>query len=512
MFLFAKLGDFWFNIAMTEMTKYRILEVIPGFLVWTTLLGVVALSLIRPLAAIYFIIAFDIYWVVRISYMMIHVLISWRRYRQSVNMDWAAKLEALDKPHQDYWHLIFLPTYKEPYQVVEAPFNAIINSKYDLKKMIVVLAGEARDLENFEKISEEIRQKFSDRFHKLIITIHPADLPGEIPGKGSNTYFAAQAAKGYIDELGLDYSKVIVSNFDVDTNVHPQYFACLTYNYLTHPNPTHASYQPVAVYSNNVWQSNPIVRVVASSTTFWLFTDLARAERLFTFSSHSMSFKALVDVGFWDKTIVTEDSRIFLQCLVKYQGDYETVPMYIPVFMNTVDVGSFWRSIKNQYKQMRRWAWGVEHFPWMVKQFWFKSGEGQAVPFSKKIYYLWNQTEGVYTWATAPLIILIAGYLPLWLATGMERQTAVFHNAPIVLSTILRSSMVGLVIIAVLYIIMLPKKPDTHGWYHYLFMILQWMVVPVTLILFGSLPATDAQTRLMLGGKFRLGFWVTEKK
>ena len=50
-----------------------------------------------------------------------------------------------------------------------------------------------------------------------------------------------------IDELALDYGKVIVSNFDIDTCVHPQYFPYLTYKYLTHPNPTHASYQPIAI-------------------------------------------------------------------------------------------------------------------------------------------------------------------------------------------------------------------------------------------------------------------------
>ncbi|OGY46288.1 MAG: hypothetical protein A2663_00285 [Candidatus Buchananbacteria bacterium RIFCSPHIGHO2_01_FULL_46_12] len=180
--------------------------------------------------------------------------------------------------------------------------------------------------------------------------------------------------------------------------------------------------------------------------------------------------------------------------------------------MNTVDIGDWRRSLINQYKQMRRWAWGVEHFPWMVKEFWFKSGQGRKAPFLKKMYYLWNQTEGVYSWATAPIIILIAGYLPLWLASNSERATALFQNAPHVLAFLMRFSMIGLIVIAILYNLMLPAKPAGYNWRHTLIMLLQWILVPATLILFGSIPAADAQTRLMLGGRFRLGFWVTEKK
>jgi len=496
---------------MTENTKDRLLEVIPGVLVWATFICIIAFSFFKPLGVIYFIIVFDLYWMMRISYMLIYVLVSWRRYRQDIKINWFSRVKALDKNYQDYYHLIFLPTYKEPYQVVEKPFLALIDSNYDLKNFIIVLAGEQRDQDNFLQIAEKIKEKFSDKFFKFLITVHPQDVAGELPGKGSNTHYAATKAQVLIDELGLDYDKVIVSNFDIDTCVHSQYFAYLTYKYLTHPNPTRASYQPIAIYNNNIWSSSPIIRVVASSTTFWLLTDLARPQRLFTFSSHSMSFRALVDVGFWDNTIVTEDSRIFLQGLVRYDGDYQTVPMHIPVYMNTVDIGNFWRSLKNQYKQMRRWAWGVEHFPWMVRQFWFKDGIGRKVPLIRKIYYIWNQTEGVYSWATAPLIILIAGYLPLWLASESEKSTALFQNAPHVLSSLMSLSMFGLIIIAVLYTLMLPPKPDEYKWNNYLIMVLQWICVPATLILFGSIPAMDAQTRLMLGGKFRLGFWVTEK-
>jgi len=496
---------------MKDKTKYRIFEIIPGLLIWLTFISALALSFFKPLWAIYFIIAFDLYWLARILYMLIYMLTSWFRHRKYLKIDWWQKLnEYTEKDWRQYYHVIFLPTFREPYEVVANTFASICNSKYDFKKIIIVLAGEARDEKNFNVIAEQIKSQYQNKFFKLLITLHHVEK-GELPGKGSNINYAGRQAKKLIDELSLDYDKVIVSSFDVDTRPHRQYFACLTYHYLTHSNPTHSSFQPIAIYNNNVWQSNPVVRVVASSTTFWLFTDLSRAERLFTFSSHSMSFKALVDVGFWDKTIVTEDSRIFLQGLVHYDGNYQVTPIYLPLYMNTVEVGRIKTSLINQYKQMRRWAWGVEHFPWMVRNFWGKYGN-KKIPFLKKIYYIWNQTEGVYSWATAPILIFVVGYLPIWLASEEEKTTALFQNAPNILALLMRLAMVGLIAAAIMYTLMLPPKPRNLPKYNYLVMILQWLMVPITLIIFGAIPAADAQTRLMLGGKFRLGFWVSEKK
>jgi hypothetical protein len=57
-----------------------------------------------------------------------------------------------------------------------------------------------------------------------------------------------------------------------------------------------------------------------------------------------------------------------------------------------------------------------------------------------------------------------------------------------------------------------PRKTNAHlkaG--DYAIYLLQWLLMPLTLIGFGAIPGIEAQTRLMLGGKYRLGFWVTPK-
>ncbi|HNW09563.1 MAG TPA: glycosyltransferase family 2 protein [bacterium] len=495
---------------MSKILNNRFFEFIPAVTVWLTLGGAIILSFIRPLWAIYFIIVFSVYWITRLFYMMVWLVISWLRYYWDNKVNWTEKITRLSKDYRQYYHVVTYPTYKEPYEVVRRSFQKLIETDFPKDRMMVVLGGEGRDKDNFLATAEKIKQEFGDCFFKLLITVHPP-AADELPGKGSNVHYMEQQLKIEIDRLGLDYKKVIVSCFDIETLPHPQYFSYLTYKYLTQPRPERASYQPLILYNNNIWESNPIIRVVASATTFWLLTDLSRPERLLTFSSHSMSFQMLVDVGFHDKTIVTEDSRICLQGLVRYDGDYRVVPMFITLSMDTVYIGSFRQSLADQYRQMRRWAWGVEHFPWMWQKFFGRQANRQ-IPLKKRLFYFWNQFEGMYSWATAPLLILIVGRLPLWLASETDRATAFFQNAPYTLETLMMIGMVGLVINSILYTFMLPNRPKGYRFYNYIIMVVQWVIFPVTMVIFGSIPAADAQTRLLLGGKYRLGFWVTNKK
>jgi len=488
-----------------QLPHYRFYETIPGITIWTIFLTSIFLSFFKPIWVIYFIILYDLYWFFRVIIYLIYTSVSWRRYRETIKIDWLSRVKKIPN-WQKIYHLIFFATYKEGIDVVKPSFEALVNSDYPKKKMIVVLAGEERDKENFLKIAEEIKKNFSDKFFKLLITVHPKNLPDEIPGKGSNIHYAGKQAKKLIDDLKIPYENIIVSSFDIDTCVHPKYFSYLTYRYLTIKDPTHTSFQPIALFNNNIWDSPAFTRVVSRGTTFWLLNELSKPNLYFTFSSHSMSFKALVDVGFWQKDIVTEDSRIFLQCYNHYNGNYKTVPLYISVLMDTVYCGSIWRTIVNQYKQMLRWGYGVENVPWMIWHF----SRNKKMSFFKKIPPFWVQFEGSCSWATAPILILLLGNLPIWIARHRQITDALIQNAPFVLERLMTVATIGLFFSGILSTILLPPRPPHRKIYNYLFMVFQWFLFPITMIVFGAIPAAEAITRLMLG-KY-LGFRVTEKK
>ena len=283
------------------------------------------------------------------------------------------------------------------------------------------------------------------------------------------------------------------------------YFSCLAYHYLMHLNPTRASFQPIPLFVNNVWEAPALARVISFSSSFWHMMQQERPERQVTFSSHSMSFKALNDIGFWQTNVVSEDSRIFWQNYLYYDGNYEVVPLHFPVSMDTNAAPTFFKSMVNQYKQMRRWAWGVENLPYMLFGFW----KNKEIGIGKKIYWILSQFEGFWSWSTNGLIIFLLGWLPLTLGGDKFKATVLSYNLPRITRIIMIFAMIGVVSSAYFSINLLPPRPKIYAKRNWVLMILQWFLLPLTIIIFGAFPAIEAQTRLMFG-KY-MGFWTTEK-
>ena len=355
--------------------------------------------------------------------------------------------------------------------------------------------------------ARKIEEEFGALFSSFLTTVHPDGLPDEIPGKGSNEAYAGEIAFRKIKEDGTDPRRIIVSVFDIDTQIPSGYFGRVAHSYLTTPDPLRKIYQPIPFFTNNVYETPALGRVIAWSCTFWQMMQQSRPERLTTFSSQAAPLQLLIDVGFWHRDVVSEDSRIFWQAYLHYDSEFGVVPLNYPVYMDANVVPSFWKTLVNLYKQQRRWGWGVENVPYMLMGF----VKNKRIAFRKKAYWTFSALEGFHSWATNSILIFALGWLPLMLGGSAFNETLLSYNLPRITRTVITLSMVTIVSSAIIAIILLPPRPQGFRKRQYAWFILQWALLPISLIIFGAFPGLEAQTRLALGGRFRLGFWVTPK-
>ncbi len=127
-----------------ERFIYRFLEILPGTLVWATLIGMFLFSWLRPVWVAYFIMVFSVYWVLRTFHFTLHVIPAYYKMKANIKTNWIEKLDELAKkdPDKDWnkiYHLIIFPMYKESLGLVRESFRALLESNYPKEKMIVLL-------------------------------------------------------------------------------------------------------------------------------------------------------------------------------------------------------------------------------------------------------------------------------------------------------------------------------------------------------------------------------------
>lgn len=540
----------------------RALEMIPGILTWSTILGMFALSFFVPLWAAILIIVFDVYWIYRALYISLFSLQAQWRMAESKRIDWWERCQNIVEPERyatllrdrltklrdslralPWWqirrrqvvrrerhrmrrilhdtealiplkeaiwdwreivHVILLPTVGEPPEVIEPAIRSLAESNFPKGQMIVLLATEEREdpATRLPKV-EYLKKKFGNIFRDFLVTTHVVS-PGEMKCKASNATFAAKELMRYLDERGIDYTRVIFSNFDCDSVAHPEYFAALAYYYITNPKRLQRAYQPLPVYHNNLWDTNAIVRVIVTGSSFWHLYQSTRKEMV-TFSSHSEPFDTLVKVGFWPVNMISEDSVIYWKCLAYFHGDYQVRPIHLPVSLDAVLAPTYWKTIVNQYKQKRRWAYGIENFPVTMRALW----PDQLIRLRTKLRITFEMLEGHYSWATTSFMLTFLGWLPLFLGSQAFKESVLAHNLPFFTRTLMTLGMLGLLISIPMSLLTLPPRPRRYHWSRSLLMFFQWLLVPLVAFL-SAIPAVDSQTRLLTKRYFG-EFWVTEK-
>ena len=502
------------SLAPGEARLERIFEIIPGLASWTILAGMTVLSVWRPLWAAVIIIVFNLYWVLRLFYVTLFLVLSYLRLSAEAKTDWSKKIHDLGHattepfpPSPDQIvHLVIIPAVKETRQILEPGIKSLLQGKFSPKQILVILAVEERADPAVQRGAEELKSSTQGKFFDFLVITHPDSLPGEARVKGANATYAAKQAAEYFQGRKIPFENVIVSCFDADTVASPDYFACLTYAFMASAHRQRASFQPIPVYHNNIWEVPAFARVLEIGSSFFQLAEATYPEKLVTFSSHSMSFRALVDVGFWPVDMISDDSAIFWKAFIYFDGDYRVIPLYTTLSMDVAE-GKNWRQTAvNIYKQKRRWAWGVENFPIVMRAFL----KADRISLRKKITHGFKLLEGHLAWSTWAFLLTVVTWLPALLAHREFSSTVIYYSAPRITATIFRLATLSLAATIVLSLSLLPKNQSRFSFGGNLIHALEWLLVPVIAVFFSAMPALDAQTRLMLGKPME--FWVTDKQ
>ena len=548
----------------------RFLEIFPAFIVFTVLLLPLFLSFFYPILVACFIIIYDILWLFRAVKYSLHLLNGYRGLKKTMKENWQNECKKMLNPenylkelreqkreiescylvikvplirclfvrsskindyklikekiynlkelinynvqvlnYNDIYHIVILATYKESIDILKQSVRALKDT-YSRQKLFFVLATEERDKKQAQKHAKTLEKEFKKDFGLFLHVSHPANLPGEVKGKGANITYAAKKVKEIIDDRKIPYEKVLITTLDADTCVHPEYFWKLTYEYIKTPDRTYCSFQPIPIYSNNIWDVPPPMTIVSVSCSFWQIIQSSRPHLLRNFSVHAQSLKTLVDTNFWSKKTVVEDGHQFWRTFMRYNGHHEVIPLFIPVYQDAVLGRTYSETIHNQYLQLRRWSWGVTDFPYVVKNF----IQNRKIPVWQKFLETWRAFEAPFSLATAPLILTFVAWMPILLNPHFKKYDILAVNLPTVCGGLLSIAMIGLFVSVIVSTLLIPSPPTNYSYRrkNKVILALQWIFLPLISIFLSALPALDAQVKLARGHYMEIpGFFVVEK-
>ena len=401
---------------------------------------------------------------------------------------------------------VIIATYNEPYEVIQPTIQSVLASNYDAKNLLIFLAYEERGGEEIEKTAIRLKKEFSKSFGVFEIVKHPKNLPNEVVGKGGNITFAGRALQKYCENNKIPFENVLVTTLDSDNKPHKEYFACATYSFIVHEDRKKLSYQPVSLFLNNIWDVPAPMRVVATGNSFWNIVSTMRPHLLRNFASHSQPLDALVEMDFWSTRTIVEDGHQFWRSYFHFGGDYYVVPIRVPIYQDAVLSETLPKTLKAQFIQLRRWMYGASDIPYVANLYFSKT---RNVPIVDGLMKLIRLIDGHVTAVFQSPMAAFGGWVPLIVYAASSRSVIV-HQLPNVISTLQQVATVGIFITILISLKMLPPRPERYKKRRSLWMVAQWVYMPVTSICYNAAAAAYSQTRLAFG-KYLDKFDVTEK-
>ncbi len=546
------------NLAPADHRRQRFLEILPGFVSWTIILTILLLSIIQPLAAAVVMIMLLSYWILRMLYTSIFLLIGYARLHIESKTDWDLYIQDLyhlekDAPTkgrnpngrnalslvrrsswkihtlrkrdlyrasgntgaaetgrpasdevrhailpeiEDVYHLVLFPIAGEPAEVFGAGVKALSETRFSTERMIVILAVEDRADESVKEGALQVQREWRNTFCDLLVYFHPDGIPGEERVMGANLTYAARRTLEYLDERGIPRDDVIVTTFDADTVPHPDYFGCLTYFYLSTPDRRNRSYQPIPLFTNNIWQVPAYARVLMMGYTALEIVESTNQDLMVSFSSHSIALEVLESVDFWPIDMIANDAATYWKCLINSGGSFRVQPLPTTVAMDVAESGSFARTFREIYRQQRRWAWGAETLATAIRGM----IPSTKIALIEKMRLSLKLFDTHVSWATLPLLLTCMAWLPSRFAAffGLNETVTAFNYGRI-MSTIFQLSTINLLIIITIMFVLTLRNARHIPLIKRLLYPFEWVLLPIASVILSGIPALDAQTRLMFG-------------
>jgi hypothetical protein len=509
--------------------KYRIFEILPGLLSWTILALPFVLALTNVGLAAIVMIGYLLLWFVKAVALNIRALQGYKILAQHQKLDWQEMIVDLDQKDvegkrfpkwhyenkkrqadnpngiysENVVHAVIVATYNEAREILKPTLDNVKNSLYDTKKMIVLLAYEERGGLEVEEQAKQLMSEYEDVFLVSKAIKHPADIEGEVIGKGGNITYAGRELQKIVEKKGINPSDVLVTTLDADNRPHKSYFAGLTYVYAVCHDPKYMSFQPIPMFTNNIWDAPAPMRVIATGNSYWMLIQGLRQHMLRNFSAHAQPLHALIETDFWSTRTIVEDGHQFWRSYFEFDGKHEVIPIFLPIYQDAVLADGYKKTLKAQFIQLRRWAWGASDIAYVAKYGFFTKNSIPKFDVFAKFFRL---LEGHVSWATSPLILLFGAIIP-WI---FNQSDFLANQLPQIASNLQTLAMVGIFVSLFFSFKILPPKPERYKRHRTVFMVLQWALLPITTICYSSFAAINSQTRLMF--KRYLGkFDVTEK-
>lgn len=494
----------------TPKTLRKLFEIIPGIITWLFILSPLIVAILQiPNVLVFYVAFLMVYWSFRALRFVVGLFIGTRKMKHDMETDWMDMITKNHKEEFEKLNYVYLcPVVREDISLLRESFTSIINSDIGSGKITIVMAVEQKYADEQIRAYKTLRAEFGSKVKDMLLYVHPNNITGEVAGvKGANINWATREYVKHLNEKGEDIGNYLLITVDSDWRPHPKFLSAVTYKYLTVPNPKRKFYaSAVHTLNNNIWRVPPLVRVHSTSLAMVLLHNWIVSKRTAeTFSAYVVNLQTVHETEYWAPDIQNDDTAFYWNALIRYDGDFSGVEVYVPTYSDAVENETNIKTHKSLYKQQLRWGWGIIVFPITLAALF----QNKRIPFFKKLDILFILIENRLFYLTVVYMLTLA--LPLLnIFSDKFVYSSAAYNLPKMLSTVMTALM--LLNIPIIYF-RRKVTPIPKGWniLRHLWDYVETFLITVNMLTFAFIPFIQAQTEMMIGKGTRKVLYATEK-